>query len=55
MQFAFTNAPGMIVAFIVAISFLVFFHELGHYLVGRWCGIRILAFSLGFFLFFWSL
>ncbi|WP_180903520.1 RIP metalloprotease RseP [Martelella soudanensis] len=38
----------MIVAFIVAISFLVFFHELGHYLVGRWCGIRILAFSLGF-------
>lgn len=48
MQFAFTNAPGMIVAFIVAISFLVFFHELGHYLVGRWCGIRILAFSLGF-------
>jgi regulator of sigma E protease len=48
LQFAFTNAPGMIVAFIVAISFLVFFHELGHYLVGRWCGIRILAFSLGF-------
>ncbi len=48
MPFAFTNAPGMIVAFIIAISFLVFFHELGHYLVGRWCGIRVLAFSLGF-------
>lgn len=48
MQLAFTNFPGMIVAFIVAISFLVFFHELGHYLVGRWCGIRVLAFSLGF-------
>ena len=48
LQLAFTNFPGMIVAFIVAISFLVFFHELGHYLVGRWCGIRVLAFSLGF-------
>ncbi|AJY46677.1 RIP metalloprotease RseP [Martelella endophytica] len=44
----FTNAPGMLVAFIIAISFLVFFHELGHYLVARWSGIRVLAFSLGF-------
>ena len=44
----FTDAPGMIVAFLIAISFLVFFHELGHYLVARWCGIKILAFSLGF-------
>jgi regulator of sigma E protease len=26
----------------------VFFHELGHYLVGRWCGVKIEAFSLGF-------
>ncbi|MBB4121751.1 regulator of sigma E protease [Martelella radicis] len=48
MGIGFTNAPGMIVAFLIAISFLVFFHELGHYLVARWCGIRILAFSLGF-------
>ncbi|TCT40383.1 RIP metalloprotease RseP [Martelella mediterranea] len=48
MDIGFTHAPGMIVAFLIAISFLVFFHELGHYLVARWSGIRILAFSLGF-------
>lgn len=48
MGIGFTHAPGMIVAFLVAISFLVFFHELGHYLTARWCGIRVLAFSLGF-------
>ena len=27
---------------------IVFFHELGHYFVGRWCGVKIEAFSLGF-------
>jgi len=48
MDIGFTHAPGMIVAFLIAISFLVFFHELGHYLVARWSGIRVLAFSLGF-------
>src|SRR5262249_5620856 len=26
----------------------VFFHELGHFLVARWCGVRILTFSVGF-------
>src|SRR5262249_6007900 len=29
-------------------SVVVFFHELGHFLVGRWCGVRILPFSIGF-------
>ena len=37
-----------IVPFIVVMSAIVFFHELGHYLVGRWCGVKIEAFSLGF-------
>jgi regulator of sigma E protease len=32
----------------VVLSVVVFFHELGHYLVGRWCGVKIDAFSLGF-------
>lgn len=27
---------------------LVMVHELGHYLVGRWCGVKALAFSIGF-------
>src|SRR5580704_15183795 len=34
--------------FIVIMNGIVFFHELGHYLVGRWCGVKIEAFSLGF-------
>src|SRR5499433_901940 len=29
-------------------SLVVFFHELGHFLVARWCGVRILVFSIGF-------
>lgn len=34
--------------FLAALAPLVFFHELGHYLVGRWCGVRADAFSIGF-------
>ncbi len=39
---------GYIIPFILVLSFLVFVHEMGHYLVGRWCGIRVTAFSIGF-------
>ena len=35
-------------AFIVAISILVAVHEFGHYIVGRWCGMKVLRFSIGF-------
>ncbi len=37
-----------VVPFVVILSAIVFIHELGHYLVGRWCGVRIDAFSIGF-------
>lgn len=37
-----------IVPFVFVLSLVVFFHELGHFLVGRWCGVKIDAFSLGF-------
>ena len=37
-----------VVPFIVILSLIVSVHELGHYLVGRWCGVKIDAFSLGF-------
>jgi regulator of sigma E protease len=37
-----------ILPFIAIMSAIVFFHELGHYLVARWCGVKIEAFSLGF-------
>ncbi|MEC8795321.1 MAG: site-2 protease family protein, partial [Pseudomonadota bacterium] len=36
------------VAFIVALSIIVAVHEYGHYIVGRWCGIKALVFSIGF-------
>ena len=35
-------------AFVVLLSVLIFVHELGHFLVARWCGVRVLKFSLGF-------
>ncbi|RIY01568.1 RIP metalloprotease RseP [Aureimonas flava] len=37
-----------VVPFLFVLTVIVFFHELGHYLVGRWSGIRVLAFSVGF-------
>lgn len=33
---------------ICVIMVIIFVHEMGHYLVGRWCGIGASAFSLGF-------
>jgi len=43
-----TGALTNLVAFIVAISVLVAVHEFGHYIVGRWCGMKVLRFSIGF-------
>lgn len=40
--------------FIVAIGVLVTIHELGHYLVMRWCGVRVLRFAFGFGKTLWS-
>jgi len=37
-----------VVPFVIVLSAIVFIHELGHYFVGRWCGVRIDTFSLGF-------
>jgi regulator of sigma E protease len=35
-------------AFVLMLSVLIFVHELGHFLVARWCGVRVLKFCLGF-------
>jgi regulator of sigma E protease len=35
-------------AFIVALGPLIVAHELGHYWVARWCGVKVLRFSVGF-------
>src|SRR3979411_1568363 len=37
-----------LVPFLFVLTLVVFFHELGHFLVARWCGVRILVFSIGF-------
>ena len=37
-----------VVAFLVALAALIVVHELGHYLVARWCGVKVLRFSVGF-------
>src|SRR5215207_2149364 len=39
---------GYVVPFLFVLTVVVFFHELGHFLVARWCGVRVLVFSLGF-------
>ncbi len=44
----------MILAFIVALSVIVAIHEYGHYIVGRWSGIKADVFSLGFGPVLWS-
>jgi regulator of sigma E protease len=39
---------GYLIPFLFVLSLVVFCHELGHFLVARWCGVRILVFSIGF-------
>lgn len=42
--------PGFLLtifAFLIVIGVLVFVHEMGHYLVGRWCGVKVETFAIG--------
>jgi regulator of sigma E protease len=39
---------GYIIPFLFVLTIVVFFHELGHFLVARWNGVKVLTFSLGF-------
>lgn len=43
-----------LIAFFVALGSLVVVHELGHYLVARWCGVKVLRFSVGMGRVIWS-
>ncbi len=45
---SFGNFFYTIAAFVVVLSIIVFVHEYGHYIVGRWTGIHADVFSLGF-------
>jgi regulator of sigma E protease len=39
---------GYVVPFLFVLTIVVFFHELGHFLMARLCGIKVLVFSIGF-------
>jgi regulator of sigma E protease len=39
---------GYVVPFLFVLTIVVFFHELGHFLMARWCGIKVMVFSIGF-------
>ncbi|MGH6851548.1 MAG: site-2 protease family protein, partial [Methylocella sp.] len=42
------SAGYIVLGFLFVLSLVVFFHELGHFLIGRWCGVKVDTFSLGF-------
>ncbi|WP_186395149.1 RIP metalloprotease RseP [Stappia sp. TSB10GB4] len=44
----FGSFAGYALPFLFVLTVVVFFHELGHFLVARWCGVRVQAFSVGF-------
>lgn len=48
------NLLHTLIAFFVALGSLVVVHELGHYLVARWCGVKVLRFSVGMGRVIWS-
>lgn len=43
-----TGVIGYLVPFLFVLTLVVFVHELGHFLVARWCGVKVLTFSVGF-------
>jgi regulator of sigma E protease len=47
LAFAWSLA-GYILPFLFVLSLVIFFHEVGHFLIGRWCGVKVETFSLGF-------
>jgi len=48
------NLLQTIFSFLVVLGTLVIVHELGHYLVARWCGVKVLRFSVGMGKIVWS-
>src|SRR5262245_32732755 len=43
-----TGCTAWFFPFLFVLSIVVFFHELGHFLIARWCGVKVLTFSIGF-------
>jgi regulator of sigma E protease len=43
-----SGVVGILIPFLFVLTLVVFFHELGHFLIARWAGVRVLVFSIGF-------
>lgn len=47
-----TDVPAVLLQYVLpalgVLMIVVFVHEMGHFLVARWCGIKVAAFSIGF-------
>jgi regulator of sigma E protease len=48
------NLIHTLLAFLLALGPLIVFHELGHYIVARLCGVKVLRFSIGMGRIVWS-
>ena len=44
----FSGIQDFVIPFLIILSVLVFIHEMGHYLVARWNGVKVEVFSIGF-------
>lgn len=49
-----SDLPFYLAAFLLVLCVLIFFHELGHYLAARLCGVKVLRFSIGFGRMLWQ-
>ncbi|MEP4768266.1 MAG: RIP metalloprotease RseP [Roseibium sp.] len=45
---AYSILVGYLIPFLFVLTIVVFFHELGHFAVARWCNVKVDAFSVGF-------
>ncbi len=48
LAFGWNGLTDFIIPFLIILSILVFVHEWGHYIVARWCGVKVDVFSIGF-------
>ena len=49
-----TTSAFYLIPFVLVLTLVVFVHEFGHFIVGRWCGVKVDAFSIGFGPELWS-
>jgi len=48
MMSLLTNLWDYVAVFLIILTIVVFVHEMGHFLVARWCGVKVETFSIGF-------